>query len=44
MIGKNKQSVQMIFLFQTRKDQLNPRHPLYQLTGKIDWQSVEGNS
>jgi IS5 family transposase len=43
MIGKNKQYVQMIFLFQTRKDQLNPRHPLYQLTGKIDWQSVEGD-
>lgn len=43
MIGKNKQSGQMSFLFQTLKEQLNPRHPLYQLTGKIDWKSVEGD-
>jgi hypothetical protein len=40
-MGKNKQSGQMSFLFQTLKEQLNPRHPLYQLTGKIDWKSVE---
>jgi len=33
MIGKNKQTGQMSFLFQTLKEQLNPRHPLYQLTG-----------
>ena len=39
MIGKNKQSGQMSFLFQTLKEQLNPRHPLYQLTGEIDWES-----
>jgi len=41
MVGKNKQSGQMNFLFQTLKEQLNPRHPLYQLTGKIDWESVD---
>ena len=43
MVGKNKQSGQMSFLFQTLKEQLNPRNPLYQLTGKIDWKSVEGD-
>ncbi len=43
MIGKNKQTGQMSFLFQTLKEQLNPRHPLYQLTGEIDWKSVEGD-
>ena len=43
MIGKNKQSGQMNFLFQTLKDQLNPRNPLYQLTGKIDWGSVDSD-
>ena len=41
MIGKNKQSGQMSFLFQTLKDQLNPKHPLYQLSNIIDWKSVE---
>jgi len=43
MMGKNKQSGQMSFLFQTLKEQLNPRHPLYQLTGEIDWKSVEAD-
>lgn len=43
MIGKNKQTGQMSFLFQTLKDQLNPKHPMYQLTNTIDWQSVEGD-
>lgn len=43
MIGKNKQTGQMSFLFQTLKEQLNPGHPLYQLAGKIDWRSVEGD-
>jgi IS5 family transposase len=43
MIGKNKQSGQMNFLYQTLKDQLNPRNPLYQLTGKIDWGSVDAD-
>ena len=43
MIGKNKQSGQMSFLFQTSKDQLNPKHPLYQLANKIDWKSVESD-
>ena len=41
MMGKNKQSGQMSFLFQTLKEQLNPRHLLYCLTGEIDWKSVE---
>jgi IS5 family transposase len=43
MIGKNKHPGQMSFLFQTLKEQLNPRHPLYQLTGKIDWKSAESD-
>ena len=43
MIGKNKQSGQMSFLFQTLKDQLNPKHSLYQLANKIDWKSVESD-
>lgn len=43
MIGKNKQPGQMSFLFQTLKEQLNPRHPLYQLAGEIDWRWVEGD-
>jgi hypothetical protein len=43
MIGKNKQSGQMSFLFQTLKEQFNPRHPLYLLTGEIDWKTVEGD-
>ena len=33
----------MSFLFQTLKDQLNPKHPLYQLANKIDWKSVESD-
>ena len=43
MIEKNKQSGQMSFLFQTLTDQLNPKHPLYQSTNKIDWKSVESD-
>lgn len=43
MIGKNKQSGQMSFLFQTLKDQLNPKHPLYLLANKIDWGSVDSD-
>jgi len=41
MIGKNKQNGQMSFLYQTLKDQLNPRHPLYQLSNTINWKSIE---
>ncbi len=31
----------MDFLYQTLKDQLNPKHPLYQLANTIDWESVD---
>jgi len=41
MIGKNKQNGQVSFLYQTLKDQLNPRHPLYQLSNTINWKSIE---
>jgi len=41
MIGKNKQNGQMSFLYQTLRDQLNPRHPLYQLSNSINWKSIE---
>jgi len=41
MIGNNKQNGQMSFLFQTLKDQLNPRHPLYQLSNSINWKLIE---
>lgn len=43
MIGKNKQSGQMNFLYQTLKEQLNPKHPLYRLTDTIDWKPVEAD-
>lgn len=43
MVGKNTQSGQMSFLFQTLKEQLNPRHPLYQLSTTIDWKTVEAD-
>jgi len=43
MIGKNKQNGQMSFLYQTLKDQLNPRHPLYQLSNTINWKSIEND-
>lgn len=41
MIGRNKQNGQMSFLYQTLKDQLNPSHPLYQLSNTINWKSIE---
>jgi IS5 family transposase len=43
MIGKNKQSGQMSFLLPTLKEQINPKHPLYQLAHTIDWRSMETN-
>lgn len=31
----------MSFLYQTLRDQLKPRHPLYQLSNTINWKSIE---
>lgn len=33
----------MSFLLPTLKEQLNPKHPLYQLAHTIDWRSMEAN-
>jgi IS5 family transposase len=43
MIGKNKQSGQLSFLYQGLKEQLNPKHPLYQLANTIDWRMLEAD-
>jgi IS5 family transposase len=41
MIGKNKLTGQLSFLLPTLREQLNPRHGLYQLSESMDWKCIE---
>lgn len=41
MKGKSPDPLQQSLLSSALRDILNPRHPLYQLTGKIPWKEIE---
>ena len=41
MKGKSPDSSQTSFLMSGLSEQLNPRHPIYQLSKIIDWESLE---
>ena len=43
MKGKSLDSSQTSFLMNGLCEQLNPRHPIYQLSKIIDWESLEND-
>ena len=43
MKGKSPDSSQTSFLMSGLSEQLNPRHPIYQLSKIIDWESLEAD-
>ena len=43
MKGKSPDSSQTSFLMSGLSEQLNPRHPIYQLSKVINWESLEAD-
>jgi hypothetical protein len=43
MLSKPAQNNQLNFLQPGLREQLSPKHPLYILAGKLDWQVFEGS-
>ena len=43
MKGKSPDSSQTSFLMSSLSEQLNPRHPIYQLSKVINWESLEAD-